>query len=54
MAEQWPDEYQEGMQKGKRRILALEHIRKDSLTHERYTECKSRRIKLVEYSIDAG
>ena len=31
MAEQWPEEYKQGMQKGKRRILALEHIRKDSL-----------------------
>ena len=31
MAEQWPEEYEQGMQKGKRRILALEHIRKDSL-----------------------
>jgi len=32
MAEQWPEEYQKGMQKGKRRIQTLEHIRKDSLT----------------------
>ena len=30
--EQWPDEYREGMQKGKRRILQLEHIRRDSFT----------------------
>jgi len=30
--EQWPDEYQEGMQKGKRRVLELEHIRKDKFT----------------------
>ena len=32
MEEQWPDEYQTGMQKGKRRILELEHIRKDTFT----------------------
>jgi len=32
MAEQWPDEYNFGMTKGKSRILTLEHIRKDSLT----------------------
>jgi hypothetical protein len=31
IAEQWPEEYKESMQKGKRRILALENIRKDSL-----------------------
>ena len=30
--EQWPDEYQTGMQKGKRRILQLEKIRSDSFT----------------------
>jgi hypothetical protein len=30
MAEQWPEEYHKGMQKGKRRIHTLERIRKDS------------------------
>jgi len=30
--EQWPDEYRKGIQKGKRRILELEHIRKDQFT----------------------
>ena len=30
--ESWPDEYREGMQKGKRRILQLEHIRRDDFT----------------------
>ena len=30
--EQWPDEYQIGMQKGKRRILELEKIRNDKFT----------------------
>ena len=29
MAEQWPDEYDSGMVKGKKRILTLERIRKD-------------------------
>jgi len=31
-AEQWPDEYQAGLVKGKRRILQLESIRSDSYT----------------------
>jgi len=31
-AEQWPDTYQAGLVKGKRRILQLEHIRNDSYT----------------------
>jgi hypothetical protein len=31
-AEQWPDTYQEGLRKGKQRILQLEHIRKDNYT----------------------
>ena len=31
-AEQWPDEYQAGLVKGKRRILQLEAIRGDSYT----------------------
>ena len=30
--EQWPDTYQAGLKKGKRRILQLEQIRKDSYT----------------------
>jgi len=30
--EQWPDDYHKGMQKGKRRILELEYIRKDTFT----------------------
>jgi hypothetical protein len=32
MAEQWPDQYAEGMRKGKRRILTLERIRNDKFT----------------------
>lgn len=31
-AEQWPDQYQEGLVKGKQRVLQLESIRKDKLT----------------------
>ena len=31
-AEQWPNEYREALAKGKRRILELEHIRKDTYT----------------------
>jgi hypothetical protein len=31
-AEQWPDTYQQGLAKGKTRILKLEHIRQDSYT----------------------
>ena len=31
-AEQWPDTYQEGLRKGKARILELEKIRKDVYT----------------------
>jgi hypothetical protein len=31
-AEQWPDTYQSGLAKGKRRMLKLEHIRKDNFT----------------------
>jgi len=31
-AEQWPDAYQAGLVKGKRRVLQLEHIRSDTLT----------------------
>jgi len=31
-AEQWPDVYQEGLRKGKQRILQLESIRKDTYT----------------------
>jgi hypothetical protein len=31
-AEQWPDEYQNGLIKGKRRVLELEKIRKDQYT----------------------
>jgi hypothetical protein len=30
--EQWPDTYQAGLVKGKRRILQLEHIRNDLYT----------------------
>ena len=32
MAEQWPDEYAQGMQKGKSRVLTLERIRNDQYT----------------------
>jgi hypothetical protein len=32
MAEQWPNQYAEGMRKGKRRILTLERIRNDKFT----------------------
>ena len=31
-AEQWPDSYQAGLAKGKRRVLQLERIRGDSYT----------------------
>jgi hypothetical protein len=31
-AEQWPDSYQAGLAKGKRRVLQLEHIRGDTYT----------------------
>jgi len=31
-SEQWPDEYETGLQKGKKRILSLEKIRNDSYT----------------------
>jgi len=31
-AEQWPDQYQEGLAKGKRRVLKLEQIRQDNFT----------------------
>ena len=30
--EQWPDEWQAALDKGKRRVLQLEHIRGDELT----------------------
>jgi hypothetical protein len=30
--EQWPDTWQEGLAKGKRRVLKLENIRKDTYT----------------------
>lgn len=32
--EQWPDEYRDGMRKGKRRILQLERIRNDDFTFD--------------------
>jgi hypothetical protein len=31
-AEQWPDQYEEGLVKGKRRVLKLEEIRGDTYT----------------------
>ena len=31
-AEQWPDQYEQGLIKGKQRILQLEQIRNDKLT----------------------
>ena len=31
-AEQWPDQYQQGLAQGKARVLKLEHIRNDSFT----------------------
>jgi len=31
-AEQWPDQYEQGLRKGKQRILQLEQIRNDKLT----------------------
>jgi len=40
--EQWPDDYQSGMQKGKRRILELERIRKDAFTLDKILQRDSK------------
>lgn len=44
--EQWPDQYREGLKKGKRRILQLEKIRNQSITLE---EIISRRPELLKW-----
>jgi hypothetical protein len=36
--EQWPDTWQEGLAQGKRRVLQLEKIRKDTYTLENILE----------------
>jgi hypothetical protein len=45
-AEQWPDTYQAGLLKGKRRILELEKIRKDVYT---FTDILSQRKEALEW-----
>ena len=45
-AEQWPDEYQAGLQKGKARILELEKIRKDVYT---FRDIMSKRPAALEW-----
>jgi len=45
-AEQWPDTYQEGLRKGKARILELERIRKDLYT---FKDIMSERPEVLEW-----
>jgi hypothetical protein len=53
MEEMWPDEYRRGMRKGKRRILALEGVRKDKLCMREILSANADILKWWD-SIDAG
>jgi hypothetical protein len=43
--EQWPDSYQDGIKKGKKRILQLEQIRKDVYTMSNILEARPAVLK---------
>ena len=53
IAEQWPNEYDEGMRKGKRRILTLERIRNDKFTMQDIISADQEILDWWE-DIDAG
>ena len=53
MEQQWPDEYAQGMRKGKQRILALERIRNDSFTMQDILS-KDKEITQWWNNIDVG
>ena len=53
MEQQWPDEYAQGMSKGKKRILALERIRNDSFTMQDILS-KDKEITQWWNNIDVG
>jgi hypothetical protein len=46
--EQWPDQYQEGLRKGKARVLQLEQIRTQVSDNDRYPGLASRSTRMVD------